>query len=106
MDLTMNKEESFNARLRAAIEMCRELGYHPNRFVQMLDSIGAVATATKLVASGDLHDGFRELVGRSRADLTMESIMLEPEFASLFTRAQLAAARWRLDQALQPAGAK
>jgi hypothetical protein len=48
-----------------------------------------------------MHDGFRELIGRNRAELTMESIMLEPEFASMFSAAQLAAARWRLQQAVQ-----
>lgn len=97
----MSLEDEFTARLRAAIEVCRELGYHPQRFIQMLDNIGAKATAAKLVASGDMHDGFRELIGRNRTELTMESIMLEPEFAPMFSAAQLAAARWRLQQAIQ-----
>lgn len=67
----------------------------------MLDNIGAKATAAKLVASGDMHDGFRQLISRNRAELTMESIMLEPQFAPMFTGAQLEAARWRLQQATQ-----
>ncbi|MDZ4349580.1 MAG: hypothetical protein U1A22_08595 [Xanthomonadaceae bacterium] len=92
----MSTEDEFNARLRTAIQICHELGYHPTRFTQMLDNIGAQATAARLVVSGEFHDGFRELIGRDRADLTMERIMLEPEFATLFTPEQLAAARWRL----------
>jgi hypothetical protein len=98
-------EDQFGAKLRASIEVCHELGYHPTRFTQMLDSIGARATAAKLVVNGDMQTGFKELVGRGRPELTMESIMLQPEFVSLFKPAELAAARWRLEQAgVQGAG--
>jgi len=92
-------EEQFDAELRASIDVCHELGYHPTRFTQMLDSLGARATAAKLVVNGDMQTGFKELVGRGRPELTMESIMLQPKFASLFTASELAAARWRLEQA-------
>jgi hypothetical protein len=92
-------EDQFAAKLRASVEVCHELGYHPTRFTQMLDSIGARATAAKLVVNGDMQTGFKELVSRGRPELTMESIMLQPEFTGLFTAAELAAARWRLEQA-------
>ena len=95
----MSLEEQFGAKLRASIEICHELGYYPTRFTQMLDSIGARATAAKLVVNGDMQTGFKELIGRGRPELTMESIMLQSEFANLFTAAELAAARWRLEQA-------
>jgi len=52
-----------------------------------------------------MQTGFKELIARGRPELTMESIMLQPEFASLFKAAELAAARWRLEQAgVQSAG--
>ncbi len=95
----MSLEEQFGAKLRASISVCHELGYRPTRFTNMLDSIGARATAARLVVNGDMQTGFKELVDRGRPELTMESIMLQPEFASLFKPAELEAARWRLKQA-------
>ncbi|EHR42719.1 hypothetical protein AJE_00095 [Alishewanella jeotgali KCTC 22429] len=56
----------------------------------------AVDIAKKLVVSGDFQTGFREMIARGRPDLTFESIMLEDEFADLFTRQELEVARWRL----------
>jgi len=79
----VSPEDQFAAKLRASIKVCHEFGYHPTRSTQMLDSVGARATAAKLVANGDMQTGFKELVGRGRPELTMESIMFQPEFAGL-----------------------
>jgi hypothetical protein len=65
----------------------------------MLREHQGLGTAKKLIASGAIQDGFRKVVELGRPDLTMESIMLEPEFQTLFSRAELDAARWRLKQA-------
>ena len=75
-----------------------ELGYNPTVFVGLLERYGGVQTAKRLIAEGEIQYGFKRLAALGRLDLTMEQIMLEPEFASLFTEGELAAARWRLDQ--------
>lgn len=97
-------ERLFTARLRAAIEICRQLGYNPSRFERMLNDRGGLGTARHLIASGELQDGFLEVVGMGRSELTMESIMLEDEFAPLFNLHQRNAALWRLQQAQSPTG--
>lgn len=95
----MNLEDEFDAKLRAAVDECCKLGYYPTRFIQMLDARGAKCTAATLVVSGDVQTGFQKLIDWGSPELTMESIMLQPEFVGLFTKEQLAAARWRLEQA-------
>lgn len=90
--------EEFSRRIYDVIAESIELGYHPHRFEEMLRANGAVRTAKKLVASGELQDGFKTLHKKGRLDLTMEHIMLDEAFRPLFTEAELEAARWRLDQ--------
>lgn len=97
--MNTNKLESeFSARLRDSIRQSHDLGYHPTRFEQMLDEQGALGLARKLIKSGEIQDGFKAVVKLGRKDLTMESIMLEPNFQSLFSAGELEAATWRLSQ--------
>lgn len=95
----MTIRDEFNNRLRLAMEECAGLGYPPNRIRQMFDASHPVEVAKKLVVSGDFQEGFRNIVGMGRPDLTVESIMLEERFVLLFSDQELQAARWRLDKA-------
>jgi len=89
----------FSARVWSAIEECRGLGYNPSDFVGMLERSDAVSLAERLVTSGDIQSGLKRLVGLGHPELSIESIMLEPEFSALFQQQVLAAAQWRLGQA-------
>lgn len=92
-------ESEFSMRLRDSISQSHDLGYHPTRFEQMLNEQGALGLARKLIKSGEIQDGFKVVVKLGRKDLTMESIMLESKFQSLFSAGELEAAAWRLSQA-------
>ena len=94
----MSLEDRFTARLLAACQECRDFGYSPVRFERMIREHGGVGTAKRLIKSGDLQDGLERLKVEGRLDLSMESIMLEPEFQPLFTQQELDAAQWRLQQ--------
>jgi len=91
-------EAEFSERLHDSIRQAQNLGYNPTRFEQMLAALGALNMAKKLVISGDLQDGLKTMAKLGRKDLTLESIMLEPKFNSLFSAAELQAATWRLSQ--------
>lgn len=65
----------------------------------MLESYDAVSLAERLVTSGDIQSGLKRLANLGHTELSIEAIMLEPEFKSLFHHRLLAAAQWRLDQA-------
>jgi len=67
-------------------------------FTGMLERHGGVQTAKRLIAAGEIQSGIRRLAELGRINITMERIMLEPEFAPLFTAGELDAARWRLNQ--------
>jgi hypothetical protein len=92
-------ERRFERRLRNTIVESTALGYYPSRFEQMLNNSAGILVAKRLVGSGDLQYGLKELKKLGRHDLTMESIMMEEEFRPLFTKAELEAAKWRLEQA-------
>jgi len=95
--------KKFEQRLRDSIPACARFNYHPRRFAKMLDDSDAMTVARSLVKSGDLQTGLRTLAKNKRLELSLESIMLEPEFLPLFSRRAsdrelLDAAKWRLDE--------
>lgn len=64
--------------------------YNPARFLQMLNQYGGVETAKRLIKkskdSGIISDGFIKLAYElDRQDLTMEYVILKPEYSELFT---------------------
>lgn len=91
-------EHEFSERLQDAIRQSHDLGYHPTRFEQMLSEYGALGLARKLIKSGEPQVGLTAMVKLGRQDLTIESIMLEPKFKSLFSASELEAASWQLSQ--------
>lgn len=93
---SMTDRDEFSAQIQAAIQECYEIGYPPTRFEEMIRNAHPVEVARRLVLSGDFQDGFRNIVGMGRQDLTVEYIMLRPEFSSLFTPQEIQAAQWRL----------
>ena len=91
-------ETKFEARIQEALVECHRLGYHPSDFEGMLSSASATRVAKKLVTSGELQSGLKKLAQLGRLDLSVESIMLEPQFRTLFAKQLRDAAQWRLNQ--------
>lgn len=90
-------EGRFEAALRHACEEARRTcGYNATYFEQMLNTMPAREVAVRLVQSGELQSGFRRLAEMARLDLSLEAIMLNEPFCTLFARELLDAARWRL----------
>lgn len=93
----MTSREKFKAVVIAATERCYDFGYPPNIFRQMIASQHPVEVGKKLVLSGELQHGIRELAKLGHLEFTIESIMLQPEFEEPFTKQELEAAQWRLN---------
>lgn len=91
-------EQSFEEKVRAALVECHRLGYHPSDFEGMLATASAARVTEKLVQSGEIQTGLKRLAQMGRLDLSVESIMLELEFSSLFSTQLREAAQWRLNQ--------
>jgi hypothetical protein len=88
-------------RSKAAMEAIhhdakREIGYNATRFLVMVKELGGLEAAHRLLAGERVHDGFAELLLAGRPDLTVEALVLKPEFQPLFSEAELRVARERL----------
>ncbi len=92
-------ELEFERRLLDAIRTSINLGYNPIRITEMIETRGGKGTAIDLVGAGEIQEGLRRIVEMDHRELSVESIMLEAQFAPLFENRVLAAARWRLDRA-------
>ncbi|HEX2179197.1 MAG TPA: hypothetical protein VHL54_06730 [Actinomycetota bacterium] len=99
----MSVETDFERACLKAIEECKAFGYSPTAWIAMINDIGAVAAAEKLVVSGDIQSGFLRLARQNRLDLTIEMAVLNPKWDSLFLdkRDVREAAWWRLSQAVR-----
>ncbi|WP_062428723.1 GmrSD restriction endonuclease domain-containing protein [Herbidospora daliensis] len=90
---------AFEAAMRSIYDRARsEANYHASYFLSMLAEHGGLATARRLLKSPAVSDGFAALWERGRLDLTVEALVLRPEFAELFTEAETEIARHRLEQ--------
>ena len=87
----------FEKALRSAISQCYAIGYQPTILEGMINTSNPVDVAKKLVLSGEFQHGIRELTKLGRQDLTIEAIMQETRFSSLFTIDEISAASWRLN---------
>lgn len=71
-----------------------QAGYNATRFFQMLGDHGGVETARRLLPH--MSDGFTQLWQRNRLDLTVESLILRPQWHDLFSHDEREIARRRL----------
>ncbi|CUU56110.1 hypothetical protein Ga0074812_106365 [Parafrankia irregularis] len=86
----------------AMLDICRraskDAGYRAGYFLQMVEDVGGVAAAIRLIGNARPSEGFTALWERGRLDLTVEAAVLDPRFSSLFSDDDLDAARDRLRQ--------
>ena len=86
---------AFDRAMMQIYLQAKEVGYPASRFRQMLTAQGGVETARRLLPQ--MSDGFTELWHRKRLDLTVEALVLQPRWASLFLENELEMARVRLE---------
>ncbi len=84
------------AMMQIYVQAKRQVGYTATRFHQMLTEHGGVETARRLLPQ--MSDGFTELWRRDRLDLTVEALVLQSRWASLFSENELEMARGRLKE--------
>jgi hypothetical protein len=94
--------DNLEAFIDKTIELGAAQGYHPTIFIDMQRELGTVKAIKKLVVSGDIQSGFKRLVGLGLRDCTIEAAVLK--YPTHFTRGELEAAKYRLDQAMAGVG--
>ena len=94
---TSDLESRFEAAMVDIYERAgHEVAYWATRYLQMLRRRGALETARYLLQSRFTADAYVRLRDAGRLDLTVEALVLDPEYESLFDEAELARARDRL----------
>lgn len=73
-----------------------ECDYNATYYLQMLHHYGGIETARRLLAATEVSGGFTALWECGRLDLTVEAVVLQPEFAPLFDDEKRDIARNRL----------
>jgi hypothetical protein len=73
-----------------------EAGYTATRFLRMVAERGGLETARLLLHAPKVSEGYEALWERRRLDLTVEAVILDPRWASLFTDEERAIAVARL----------
>ncbi len=92
-------ENRFHRAMIGIYEKAKEeCNYNATRFLAMVSERGGLATARALLATPRPSDGFTALWECKRLDLTVEVLVLSPEFASLFEDNEKRVARDRLRQ--------
>jgi hypothetical protein len=90
-------ERAFHAAMVDVYRRARqEAGYQAGYFLQMVSEHGGLETARRLLRAPNPSEGFTALWERRRLDLTVEAVVLKPEFAPLFTDEDRDIARTRL----------
>ena len=82
----------------------RDAGYWGNYFLRSVRKNGGLATAKRLLQSRPINSvmtGLQALIDAGRADLSLESLVLQERFRPLFSAAEIAEAQRRIE-ALPP----
>lgn len=93
----MSIEDQLTSVLRGTYETARERGYIATYFLQMLEEHGGLETARRLLAKPEAQQGLFELWDRGLLDISMEAVILQDRFRSLFTEVELSEAHRRLE---------
>ena len=88
--------DAFDQEMMEIYVRAKQVGYIATRFHQMLTEHGGVETARRLLPQ--MSDGFTALWRRNRLDLTVEALVLQPRWASLFSEKERGIARGRLKE--------
>ena len=90
-------EQEFHEAMVTIYRRARiEAKYHARRFIGMVEDKGGLKTAQHLLDTPNVSAGYTALWERKRLDLTVEAMILEDKWWSLFTRTQRCTAITRL----------
>jgi hypothetical protein len=89
-------EAAFERELYDTYHQAAAKGYRATYFFQMLGRYGGMGTAQRLLAAAEVAEGLMKLWELNQLHISVEAIVLKPEYATLFTDGERAQARQRL----------
>ena len=76
----------------------RDIHYNATRFLSMVSAEGGLASAQALIHADKVSDGYTKLWEHQRLDLSVEALILEERWTTLFTPEERAIAASRLKE--------
>lgn len=95
MPLKQSPDARFHAEMLALYDRCAQLGFRPVMLRRLVVLKGGVEAARQLISQPG-STGLELLMAKNRADLSMEAMMLRPEFRPLFSLTEISEATRRL----------
>ena len=93
---TMLEEQFHQAMVDIYNRAKKEANYVATRFIQMVAEHGGVETAKILINTDKPSEGYTALWEKGRLDITVEALLQDPKWASLFDPIEIEKARQRL----------
>ncbi len=102
----MTENEALKAKFHEAMvdlyyAAAKQINYRATRFLTMVNQNGGWDAAKKLLQSkqpSEISDGLTELWRAGRLDLSVEALVLKPDYSTLFSLEELNIARKRLSE--------
>lgn len=94
-----NLEERFALAWGMLWNEMETLGIPTARMQQQIQNLGAIAAAHRCLQGRRTSDGFAQLAQKGRLDLSLEALILKPEWGGLFTDEEANEALTRLLEA-------
>ena len=89
-------EDRFTEALQKMIEQITvDCGYQPEQYIQTVTELDGVQAAKQLLAEPQLSDDSVQLWARGRPDLTIEAIVSNDDWKTLFSDEERSVAEWR-----------
>ena len=92
-------ENKFNENMKNIyVTVKRDIGYNATRFIQLVSQKGGLQAAKQLIAKEGGTYGFEVLWENKRLDLSVEALVLNPEYETLFTDEERMLCKDRLEK--------
>jgi hypothetical protein len=92
----MSLEEQFHHAMISVYENAKNHDYFATYFKRMINEHGGVQAAKRLLAKQEIQEGLMKLWELQLLNQSMEALVIQKRFQSLFTPAEIAEAHWRL----------
>lgn len=90
-------DQAFERDMLNIYELAKPYGYDGTYFARMIHDHGGVGAAHRLLAARNAQQGLTILWRIGRLDLSMEALVIQEKYASLFTPDEIAIAHQRLE---------
>jgi hypothetical protein len=91
-------EDQFHLAMIGVFENAKNHDYFANYFKQMIDGLGGLEAAKRLIGKPEIQEGLKKLWKLKLLDKSMEALVIQERFRSLFTEAEIDEARRRLEE--------